>query len=219
MSVAFRDQSLGVWPLEGHEAPRVHASAPSIDPEASSPTSTDSTSAITVDGGAASRLRVLFDGQFDFVWRSLRRLGVPSATVDDAAQEVFVVAARRLGDILPGRERSFLFATALRIASTARRAGRRRGETAEQPIEDLSDHAPGPDEIADRRRAREVLDRVLESMDLDLRTVFVLHELEEMTMAEIATTLELAPGTVASRLRRARAEFQAIVVRVRGGGA
>ncbi len=162
------------------------------------------------------RLRQLFETHFDFVWRSLRRLGVPELTADDAAQEVFMVASRRLAEIEVGRERSYLFATALRIAANARRAIVRRGEHDEEAVETLVDQAPGPDELADRQRARAFLDRVLEAMDLELRAVFVLYELEEMTMAEIAVTLELPPGTVASRLRRAREAFQATVARLRG---
>ena len=165
---------------------------------------------------SGARLRTLFDGQFDFVWRSLRRLGVPELTVDDATQEVFLVVSRRLGDIEPGRERSFLFATALRVASTARRAAARRGIHDDAEVAQLVDHAPGPEELADRKRARDVLDRVLATLELDLRAVFVLYELEEMTMAEIAITLELPPGTVASRLRRAREAFEATAAELRG---
>ena len=161
------------------------------------------------------RLRELFDLNLDFVWRSLRRLGVPATVVDDAAQEVFLVASRRLADIELGRERSFLFATALRVASDARRAITRRGEHVDDALEHIADDAPGPAELADRQRARAVLDRVLDGMELDLRAVFVLYELEEMTMADIGITLDLAPGTVASRLRRAREAFQAAVTRLR----
>jgi len=161
------------------------------------------------------RLRELFDHNLDFVWRSLRRLGVPSTVVDDAAQEVFLVASRRLADIELGRERSFLFATALRVASDARRAVARRGEHVDDALDHIADDAPSPAELADRQRARAVLDRVLDGMDLELRAVFVLYELEEMTMADIGITLELAPGTVASRLRRAREAFQAAVTRLR----
>ena len=162
-----------------------------------------------------ARLRELFDRNLDFVWRSLRRLGVPATVVDDAAQEVFLVASRRLADIELGRERSFLFATALRVASDCRRAITRRGEHTDDALDHIADDAPGPAELADRQRARAVLDGVLDAMDLELRAVFVLYELEEMTMADIAITLELAPGTVASRLRRAREAFQAAVTRLR----
>ena len=162
-----------------------------------------------------ARLRELFDSNFDFVWRSLRRLGVAQGSIDDATQEVFLVASRRLGDIELGRERSFLFATALRIASDARRRASRRELVSEDALSHVGDPSPRPDELADRQRQREVLDRVLAAMDLDLRAVFVLYELEEMTMAEISTTLGLPAGTVASRLRRARDEFRATVERVR----
>jgi RNA polymerase sigma-70 factor (ECF subfamily) len=138
----------------------------------------------------------MFDRDYDFVWRSLRRLGIPQLTVDDTAQEVFLVAARRLDDIEVGSERSFLFATALRVASDARRSLARRGEVSDG-LEGMADGAPGPEELVDRGRERVILDRVLAALDLDLRAVFVLYELEEMTMADIATTLALAPGTVA----------------------
>ena len=165
---------------------------------------------------ATRRLRALFDGEFDFVWRSLRRLGVPPLTVDDAAQEVFIVAANRLADIELGRERSFLFATALRVASNARRAVSRRGIVVEDGLDTVADAGPNPEQAADQQRHRALLDRVLAALDLELRAVLVLHELEEMTMADIATTLDLAPGTVASRLRRARAAFQVEAARLRG---
>lgn len=162
-----------------------------------------------------ARLRELFDRHLDFVWRSLRRLGVPPTVVDDAAQEVFLVASRRLADIELGRERSFLFATALRVASDARRAAARRGEHGDDGLEQIADDAPSPEDLADRQRARAVLDQILDGMDLDLRAVFVLYELEEMTMADIGITLDLPAGTVASRLRRAREAFQSAVVRLR----
>jgi len=164
------------------------------------------------------RLRVMFETNFAFVWRSLRRLGVPSAATDDATQEVFVVASKRLPEIRVGYERAFLFATALRIASNARRAFARRDARHDDALDRVVDPTPSPEQLADRARARELLDQVLATLDLDLRAVFVLHELEEMSMAEIATTLELAPGTVASRLRRARELFRAEVARLKGNG-
>ena len=165
---------------------------------------------------AADRLRVMFDSNFAFVWRSLRRLGVPPAATDDAAQEVFLVASKRLDEIRSGHERSFLFATALRVASNARRSFARRDARHDDSLDSVVDPAPSPEQLADRARARELLDRVLAALELDLRAVFVLHELEEMSMADIATTLQLAPGTVASRLRRAREVFRAEVARLKG---
>jgi RNA polymerase sigma-70 factor (ECF subfamily) len=162
----------------------------------------------------ADRLRAMFDAELAFVWRSLRRLGVPPSATDDAAQDVFLVASRKLADIEVGRERSFLFATALRIAANARRAYARRDARHDDGLEHVVDPKPGPEALANRARARELLDRVLAMLELDLRAVFVLHELEEMSMAEIAVTLEVPPGTVASRLRRAREAFRAEVARI-----
>jgi RNA polymerase sigma-70 factor (ECF subfamily) len=160
-----------------------------------------------------ARFRAIRDGYFEFVWRSVRRLGVPEADVDDAVQQVFIVVARRLGAIQPGSERAFLFATALRVASHARRTAQRRGEVQELP--ELGDGAPSAEELMDRQRARELLDRVLAALPIDVRAVFILFELEEMTQAEIAGLLDLPQGTVASRLRRAREEFQAEVARMK----
>lgn len=183
------------------------AGAPDDAPRASTPES----------GTDHVRLREAFDAHFDFVWRSLRRLGVPELTVDDAAQEVFLVLSRRLPTVERGAERSFLFATALRVASTSRRADTRRGVRDDVGLAELVDGAPTPDQVIEQRRRRGILEQVLDTLDVDLRTVFVLYELEEMTMAEIATMLELAPGTVASRLRRAREAFQDAATRFRGG--
>jgi RNA polymerase sigma-70 factor (ECF subfamily) len=73
---------------------------------------------------------------------------------------------------------------------------------------------PGVEELIDRRRARELLDEILAAMTMELRLVFVLFEVEQLTMAEIARMLELPPGTVASRLRRAREDFAARVRRI-----
>lgn len=159
------------------------------------------------------RLRALQEEYFEFLWRTLRRLGVPEADVDDAVQQVFLVAARRV--IQPGAERAFLFSTALRVASHARRTLRRRRESGEA-VPEQTDGTPSPEELLDQRRARALLDEVLEELPLDLRAVFILFELEEMTVVEIATMMAIPTGTAASRLRRARELFHETVARVRG---
>jgi len=161
------------------------------------------------------RLRELVDAYFEFIWRSLRRLGVPLSDTDDATQEVFMVASRRLGDITPGSERSFLFGTALRVASTQRRSAERRREQPDGTLEDWVDSKPGPDALTEQRRARRMLDEILDGLELDVRTVFVLFELEELTAPEISELLGIPLGTVASRLRRARDDFRSELVRRR----
>ncbi len=146
---------------------------------------------------------------FTPTWRLLRRLGVPEDRVDDAVQKVFLIVADRLSDIEVGSERAFVIGTALRVAPRARK--RRAIEKA--PSSDagaLTDPMPLPDELTDRKRAREMLDAVLAAMPEELSTVLVLYEIEGMTAPEIAQVVGIPLGTAASRLRRARVEFQTI---------
>jgi RNA polymerase sigma-70 factor, ECF subfamily len=156
-------------------------------------------------------VREMFAQHFDFVWRSVRRFGVPAASADDAAQEVFLVAMRKHHHIEPGREKAFLFGTAMRVASDVRRAAARRRDRvadADDPAARAVADADAPDAIVDQKRARELLERCIDAMTDDLRVVFVLFELEGMTAAAIAELLAIPAGTVASRLRRARDEFR-----------
>lgn len=163
-----------------------------------------------------TRVHGLVVHHFDFIWRSLRRLGIPSDAVDDAAQEVFIVASRKIGPVPKKGERSFLFAIALRIAADDRRTRRRHPDRAHQEeVPDMADGTPAPDELLDRRRARASLDRFIEELPLDVRAVFVLFEMEEISMVEIAELLHLPAGTVASRLRRGRELFRAALERYR----
>lgn len=170
----------------------------------------------------ATRFRSMVDANFDFIWRSLRGLGVPSASIDDAAQQVFWTASQKIATISAGSERSFLFATARGIASNARRSQLRNRELLdEDALASHVDRAPDPEQMAASRQARLLLDRILDGLPEDLRAVFLLYELEGQTMAEIAALLGTPMGTVASRLRRAREEFQSAARRYQaaaGGG-
>jgi RNA polymerase sigma-70 factor (ECF subfamily) len=156
----------------------------------------------------------LIQEQFGFVWRLLRRVGVPESDADDAAQQVFMAAAQRIDDIQPGSERAFLFSTVLHVAAKARRTRARQREHFGLDFEQEVDLAPAPDDLLDRRRARELLDALLSEMPLELRVVFVLYEIEQLTNAEIAQVVGIPTGTVASRLRRAREDFTARVARL-----
>lgn len=163
---------------------------------------------------AAVRLRGMIDAHYPFIWRSLRRLGVPRADVDDAVQRVFLTASRKVDHIRAGSEKSFLFQTAVRVASDARRTIRRRREVLEEASEEVPSAAPDAERLAEMRRARDTLDAILEGMPIDLRAVFVLYEIDEMPTAEIAALLDVPVGTASSRLRRARADFSARVARL-----
>jgi RNA polymerase sigma-70 factor (ECF subfamily) len=161
------------------------------------------------------RLALLVEQHLDFVWRSLRRLGVPLSGTDDATQQVWLVLSRRLPDIASGGERAFLFGTALRVASDVRRRLARQREIPGLDHVEAVDPGPSPHDLIDQRQARSLLDEILDALPDDLRAVFVLYELEQQTALEIAELLSLPPGTVASRLRRARVEFEQIVKRQR----
>jgi RNA polymerase sigma-70 factor (ECF subfamily) len=155
-----------------------------------------------------ANLRELVEGYFVDVWRFLRHLGVPEHSVDDAAQDVFLVAARRIHEIRPGSERSFLFGTAFKVAQAARRQHVRTLPCEDGVAEAEVDTAPNPEQQLDDKEAQALALRLLDELDEGQRQVFVLCEIEGLTMQQIAELTELPMGTVASRLRRAREAFQ-----------
>ena len=172
---------------------------------------------LVAGGMDTARLRRIVTEDYGFLWRSLRRLGVPESDADDGAQRVLGVLARRMHDIAPGAERAFLFQTALRVASEMRRSQRRSRLTlADEEIEEPVDDAPGPDVVLEQREARRLLGLALDAIDIELAAVFILFELEELTTAEIARLLEIPAGTVSTRLRRARQDFKKAVLQLRG---
>jgi RNA polymerase sigma-70 factor (ECF subfamily) len=153
-------------------------------------------------------------GEVAAVWRLLRRLGVPDSDVDDATQQVFLIVAQRGREIQQNKLRSFTYGVALRVARETVRNAKRRPLELDESRFSVSG-ADGIEDSVDRGKARALLDRLLEEMPYELRLVFVLYEIEELSTVEIADSLELARGTVASRLRRAREDFQARVERLR----
>lgn len=167
----------------------------------------------------SERLRSIVDSHLDFLGRSLRRLGVAEPAVEDAAQQALMVLARRIDDVPEGKEQAFLFGTALRVASDYRKKQNRSPERADsEALESRASPDLSPEQLLDGARARALLDVVLDEMPVELRSIFILYELEDMTMAAIAEVVDLPPGTVASRLRRARATFEATVSRLRRRG-
>jgi len=152
-----------------------------------------------------ARMRASVLAYHAFVWRCLRRLGVPEAAADDAAQQVFLVLSERLTDVPPEREKKFLFGTAVRVAANARRVRARvREESWNDDAHEVATDALDPEESLSEARRRAILDEILAALPIDLRTAFVLTELERMSASEVAAFLDIPAGTVASRLRRAR---------------
>ncbi|HSO35034.1 MAG TPA: sigma-70 family RNA polymerase sigma factor [Labilithrix sp.] len=176
----------------------------------------DVTAALAREAEHARRVAALFDAHYDAIWRTLRRLGIPDADADDAAQRVFVVASRRLDTMEQGHEGRYLYGIAVRVASELRRRAPSRRELMDDAtLATIADDAPGPEEVLLENEARDALDAALCGMDDELRAVLVLVEIEGLSVADLAASLEVPPGTAASRLRRAREEFTASARRVR----
>jgi len=154
------------------------------------------------------RLRAIVEAHFDALWRFLRRLGVAEGDVDDAVQEVILVLTRKLDGIAPGSEKSFVLSTAFRVASDSRRRVKRRREVEPDPLREAVSSGVDPEAQLEKRQLTALFAQVLEQLPLEQRAVFVLYEIEDFTMAEIAQTLQVPAGTVASRLRRGRETFE-----------
>ena len=159
-----------------------------------------------------------YDAHFDFVWRSLRRLGVPESALDDAAQEVFVVAFRRQAEF-EGRSshKTWLFGIAWNRARELARGARRRPE--EELPESLEQSSPDAEQAAMHSQALRFAYRVLEELTPERRAVLVMAEVEEMTAVEIAELLQVPVNTAYSRIRLARRDFEAALKRCRARAA
>jgi len=107
----------------------------------------------------------------------------------DAAQHVFLVAAERILDIQEGRDRAFLFGTALRVARRVSKNEKRW--VLEDDMDSFGQPSRASEDLADQRRAVDLMGRILENMDHDLKTVFILAELEGQTMPQVSSLLEI----------------------------
>jgi RNA polymerase sigma-70 factor, ECF subfamily len=148
-------------------------------------------------------IEALFADHGRHVWRSLLHFGVPERDVEDACQEVFVVAHRKLKDgTVPEYPAAWLHGISFRVAAAHRRKAQHAREV---PTEELDVAAGGPESgRIDRQRRLERLDRALDTLPDDQRAVFVLYEIEQLTMREVASALETSINTCFSRLYSAR---------------
>ena len=148
-----------------------------------------------------------------FVWRALRRLGVAERDVEDVCQEVFMVVHRKIGDF-EGRSslRTWVYGIAIRVASDYRKRSHVRREIVTDDVPDAAS-ADDPLDEAARREARARLDRILDELDEDKRAVFVLYEIEQVTMAEVAEAVGCPLQTAYSRLHAARKLVEEAILR------
>ena len=157
-------------------------------------------------GGGLDAFDAIYEREFDYVWRSLGRLGMPTPDLADGVHEVFLVLHRRWAEIDPARPiRPWLFGVARRVAAASGRKARR------EPAGVVEIEAP-----AVRDPQRDLLWAALATLDDDRRLAVILHDLEGHTAPEVAVMLEVPLNTVYSRLRLARADLLAAVTKLRG---
>jgi len=159
-----------------------------------------------------ARSDMAFRIEFEYVQRTLRRLGTDRSEVDDLAQEVFLVLHRRWSEYDQSRPlRPYLFGIAVRIALANQR--KRVREVAYGNVE-LGDDGPGPEDVLCNKETRALLQAALKRIPLPRRTVLVMHELDHVPVTEVAATLSIPLFTVYSRLRKAREELKVATQRI-----
>lgn len=159
-------------------------------------------------------LEAIYEEHFEYVWRTLLRLGVFPDAAPDAAQNVFLVVNRRLASYDPSRPvRPWLFGIARNVARDHRKRVASRRETLEPELVDPASHSSVDEQLA----AAQIVHRALAELDETRRAVFVLHALDEVPMKEVAEALEMPLNTAYSHYRRGRDEFRTAATRWGGG--
>ncbi len=152
----------------------------------------------------------VYDDHASFVWRSLRGLGVPVAALEDALQDVFLVVNRRLADYVEvSKIRAWLFGIALRVARDYRRHHNKRILAASETFSDdqLADGRANPEHAASSVEELTLVQRALDALDEDERTLLFLMDLEQMSANEVAEVLSMKPTDIYRQIRKARASF------------
>jgi RNA polymerase sigma-70 factor (ECF subfamily) len=193
----------------GHSSLLMTSAQPAeADPVPREPTS------VGLAARASADFEAVYREHFRFVWRSVRRLGIDPSFVDDVVQETFLIVHRRLPDF-EGRSstKTWLYGIVRRVIADHRRSLRRKPAFAQGSTGvDRSDTSVvAPDVSAEQAERVRLLYRLLEQLDDEKREVFVLAELEGMTMAEISEALDVNANTVSSRLRAARQKFEEVL--------
>jgi len=150
---------------------------------------------------ALSDFRALYREHYGFIWHALHRFGIDSAALDDAAQDVFLVAYRRRIAFQGSSPRPWLYGIARRVASNYRRSKRRRTDR------ERVDAVERPDRSG-AREAIETLDRYLASLRPEDRELFILSEVEGMTGPEIAEARGRNLRTIYTRIRKLRLDMR-----------
>jgi RNA polymerase sigma-70 factor (ECF subfamily) len=162
--------------------------------------------------GLDATLRAVYAEHFARVWRSLRRLGVPEAQLEDAVQDVFVVVHRRWSEF-QGRSslETWIYGIVLRVAKDYRRSEERHARRVQGLLQATvaEPRARAPDEEAERREARRLIHDVLQTLPDEQRELLVLIELEQLPLRDAAQALGLHVRACQRRLRAAHLALEA----------
>lgn len=167
----------------------------------------------------------IYETHFAFVFRTMRRLGVPPGQIDDAVQDTFLVVHRRFDELQwNSSEQTLLFGIALRVAKDHRRTLQRRRENSDATADEVftaldgEEAAAGPAEILEQAQARVILYALLDQLDDELRAIFVSVELEQMPVTEVARAMNLNLNTTYTKLRSARRNFEQALAKFQHSG-
>jgi RNA polymerase sigma-70 factor (ECF subfamily) len=164
---------------------------------------------LTLGHARLPEFKRIYEEHLPFMWRAARHLGVAASAIEDVLQDVFIVVHRRLREF-EGRSsmRTWMYGILLHVVRNHRRSLRRRGAEPMPSLDEIAvAHSGGPHEAAETAEAMRTVQALLEELDDPRREVFVLVELEELSVPEIADMLGEKPNTIYGRLRVARRDF------------
>lgn len=164
---------------------------------------------LSVEADECSTPEQAFERHFSMVWRSLRRLGVPDSTIDDAAQDVFLVLHRRWLDFQRQSSlKTWIYGILLRVASDHKRRARRERARWSPELSEVESTAEQPDRLYQQREASRLLHEALSQLDDKERQILVFVDLEEGSVVDAAEAMGINLNTAYSRLRRGRQSFE-----------
>lgn len=174
------------------------------------------TTTLESSGIAPPDFRAIFDGEYAYVRATAQRLGIRERELPDLVHDVFVTVHRKLSDFDSSRPlRPWLFGITFRVVvGHKRRLEYRREVLGSDTALDPIDETASIDERMEAAERRRLVHQALEALDDEKRAVFVLHEIDETPMPQIALALGIPTNTAYSRLRLGRDEFRRAIARI-----
>ncbi|MBK7076226.1 MAG: sigma-70 family RNA polymerase sigma factor [Myxococcales bacterium] len=175
----------------------------------------------TPERAGEDEFAAIYRHYLDYVWHSVRRLGVAERDLEDVTHEVFIAVHRKLADYDRARPiKPWLFGFAFRVVSDYRRAPARRAEPTEDAGADQAADSGrhSPERLAERREAMALVQTALAELAHDDRAVFIAVDLDGGAVPAVAEALDIPLNTAYSRLRRARITISERLGRPATGG-